>query len=409
MNMDSLQYGQGNDILQFIINNGMIDLYDVKDMMEMKKREEILKKHPYSIWQGKDGYWHTYLPMSNGGRKPVKKKTEKDIKQSVVEHWKGTGANKFKKRYEIWIERQRMCGRSDNTIYKYEKDYNRFFKGDRFEDLDVQSITEEQISMFIIRLLERKAVQWRALKSMFGYINGVFEKAIVDGIIDNNPCKRVDLPIFRKRCTEPARKTDAERTVSAEEKAILLQKLKNIESVERYAVELSFCVGMRVGEIAALKWEDIDFDKGVVVVSRSEKYNQKTKEYTIESTKTGKSREIPLTSGMKVILFKVRDFEIQRGTYGEFVFMDESGRVRAKKISNCINNNTKTKEFSSIKSIHSVRRTINSNMRCNGVSATVAAAILGHSEKVNEMNYTYNMFSMDEKRKILDDAIGRLS
>ena len=112
---------------------------------------------------------------------------------------------------------------------------------------------------------------------------------------------------------------------------------------------------------------------------------------------------------MKVILFKVRDFEIQRGTYGEFVFMDESGRVRAKKISNCIHNNTKTKEFSSIKSIHAVRRTINSNMRCNGVSATVAAAILGHSEKVNEMNYTYNMFSMDEKRKILDDAIEKLS
>lgn len=48
-------------------------------------------------------------------------------------------------------------------------------------------------------------------------------------------------------------------------------------------------------------------------------------------------------------------------------------------------------------------------MRCNGVSATVAAAILGHGEKVNEMNYTYNMFSMAEKRKILDDAIEKLS
>ena len=407
--MNVIEYGKSNEILQFIIKNGMLDISDVQSCMESMKKKELLNKHPYKIWQGKDGYWHTYLPKSDGGRRPVKKKTEKDIKQSVIEYWQGIGTNKFKKRYKIWIERQRLCGRSDNTIYKYEKDYDRFFKGDIFEDLDVCSITEEQISMFIIRLLERKAVQWRALKSMFGYMNGVFEKSIVDGIIDNNPCKRVDLPIFRKRCTEPTRKTDAERTVSAEEKTILLQKLKDNESVERYAVEFSFCVGMRVGEIAALKWEDIDFDKGVVVVSHSEKYNQITKEYSIESTKTGKTREIPLTSGMKVILFKVRDLEIKRGTYGEFVFMDESGRVRAKKISNCINNYTKTKEFSSVKSIHAVRRTINSNMRCNGVSATVAAAILGHSEKVNEMNYTYNMFSMDEKRKILDDAIQKLS
>ena len=67
-----LQYAQGNDILRFIINNGMIDISDVQDSMEAMKREELLKKHPYKIWQGKDGKWYTYLPDEGKGRSMIK-------------------------------------------------------------------------------------------------------------------------------------------------------------------------------------------------------------------------------------------------------------------------------------------------------------------------------------------------
>ena len=40
----------------------MLNLHDVQDSMEAMKREELLKKHQYKIWQGKDGKWYTYLP-----------------------------------------------------------------------------------------------------------------------------------------------------------------------------------------------------------------------------------------------------------------------------------------------------------------------------------------------------------
>ena len=51
--------------------------------------------------------------------------------------------------------------------------------------------------------------------------------------------------------------------------------------------------------------------------------------------------------------------------------------------------------------IHALRRTLNSKMRCDGVSATVAASLLGHTEKVNQENYTYDITGMDYKRKII--------
>ena len=63
-----------------------------------------------------------------------------------------------------------------------------------------------------------------------------------------------------------------------------------------------------------------------------------------------------------------------------------------------------TAEFHNKKSIHAIRRTLNSNMKCAGVSGTVAVSLLGHTEKVNEENYTYDVSSMEEKSKFMECA-----
>ena len=67
MELNNLQYGQNNEILRFIISNGMINLSDVQNSMEAMKRKELLDKHPYKIWEGKDGKWYTYLPDEKKG------------------------------------------------------------------------------------------------------------------------------------------------------------------------------------------------------------------------------------------------------------------------------------------------------------------------------------------------------
>ena len=67
-----------NELLKCIEEDTIIDIALVQDIMEMKRRSDILKKHPYSIWEGKDGYWHTYIAKEDGTRKPVKRKERKD-------------------------------------------------------------------------------------------------------------------------------------------------------------------------------------------------------------------------------------------------------------------------------------------------------------------------------------------
>ncbi len=54
------------------------------------------------------------------------------------------------------------------------------------------------------------------------------------------------------------------------------------------------------------------------------------------------------------------------------------------------------------KGMNAVRRTVNSRIRCAGISATVAASLLGHTEEVNNLNYTYDITGMDYKMEIVE-------
>lgn len=139
-------------------------------------------------------------------------------------------------------------------------------------------------------------------------------------------------------------------------------------------------------------------------MTQSMNFSELSANQKFDVTKNDKIRVIPLTDDMARVLRKVKEFEFKNGWLGEYVFQDDRGRVYASRISDCAVNNTTTSEFHNKKSIHAIRRTLNSNMKCAGVSGTVAASLLGHTEKVNEENYTYDVSSMEEKSKFMECA-----
>lgn len=397
------------ETLQYALESGIINLSYVKDKIEMNKKEKILANHQYKIWKGNDNKWRTYLPNGEG-RKLVKRSTENSIKDAIIQYYeskekeeKNIAQYEFRYRFEVWVERQKMCERSDNTIYKYQTDYKRFFSGKDIERMDVRKINETDIIATFKDVITNKEISYKALKSAFGYVNGVFKKSIIDRVVEKNPCDYVDLQLLKKYCREKTHNV-SERTISTSDKKNLENKMEKSDRVIKYAIQLAFCTGMRVGELAALKWSDIDYRHNILVIQSSEKYNRLTKEYFIANTKNEKIRKIPLTQEMKDIFEKTRKHEIRNNCLGEFVFSDENGRVHCRILSGWMRTNTMTSEFEHTKSIHAIRRTLNSNMRCAGVPAPVAAAILGHTEKVNNENYTYDITTMKEKEEVLKAA-----
>ena len=407
-------YISENEILRFAIDNGIIDYATIQRQIELKRREEYLNKHSYSIWQDKKGYWKTYVSEVEDGKKKrrlLKKKNKSDLEDMIIEFYQAEDLNTFKNRFDKWIERQRICGRSSETIYKYKADYKRFFNGYPIENMDITDINDEVLSMHITSVLGEKPIKWRALKGIFGYINGVFKKAIIDKVIpkDENPCDYIDLPMFRHLCSEDNNKSAEERTLSDKERKVLLDKLHNPKSpnvnmVANFAIELALYTGMRVGELSALRWEDINTKQEYIRISHSEKRDRENNTTFISTTKNDKVRMLPLTDEIKDVLRRTKEYELSKGYLGEFVFQNETGRLHATIISKCARAKSISKDFTNQKSIHAIRRTLNSNMRCAGVSATAASSLLGHTIRVNESNYTYDTIDMSTKKKYIENA-----
>ena len=95
------------EILQYAVSNGMIDTESLQKSIEMKKKEEYLKKHQYAINKGKDGYWRTYLPDEEKTRKLIKKKEKEALEEAIVNFYKDDEAlttKTFDEMYKVFAD-----------------------------------------------------------------------------------------------------------------------------------------------------------------------------------------------------------------------------------------------------------------------------------------------------------------
>lgn len=380
----------------------------------MKKRKLFLEQHPYSIWEGeKDKKWYTYLPDDTKTRKKALKKrnSKEEIEDLIVEYWKQIekeNAVKNKKyifldAYNNWRSVQDQLVK-ENSVAKYETDFKRFFDGTEFISMKIEDITEDEIRIFMVKTIERLQLPKETIRKLFGYIKNSIFYARKNLGLEGNPVEFLKAKDFYNYCHE--RFVPPEKKVVSKDNMKLLQERfykdhqKMPNYIPTYAVEFACLTGMRVGEIAALKWECIT-DK-YILIDKSEKSDRTKKKYWIEGTKNNKERLFPMTEEIKKLLNKIKKVEMEYGYLCEWVFANENGRIHSTLISSCIK--TKCRQLGiEVKGIHAFRKTLNSNMRCKGVSSTVASTILGHSPQVNERYYTFDVMDMEEKSKLLEE------
>lgn len=394
--------------MKYAVDNGMLDLSYVQDTIKMKKRAELLAKHPYTIWEGANGRWKTYLPDEKKGRIQRERSSRTDIENLIIKFYEQQEEKDqivtFDDMYHRWREVQDELV-SDNSIAKYNSDYTRFYQDTDFVKQDITTINEEKVKVFLCRKIKDLSLCQRTSKSLFGYTKNVFTSAKINHVITEHPMENLVPKNFYKYCTNVERPREKTIVSNADMKQLYDRFYEDYRKhpsyIPTYAVEFASLTGMRVGELSALTWECIT--DSYILIKRSEKYNKITKEFFIDKTKNGKERIFPLTDEIRNLLDRIKKVEIKYGYICEWVFANEEGRIHAPVISTCCKNKCRQAGVTE-KGIHAYRRTVNSQMRCGGVSATIAAALLGHSEEVNENYYTFDVSDLAEKAKIVSQV-----
>ena len=127
----------------------------------------------------------------------------------------------------------------------------------------------------------------------------LFEAAVENDILGRNPVKKsVKVP--------PGRKSKEKRVLSVEEQKLFLDTAYGTSNYNQFAFLLQ--TGLRTGEMIGLRWSDIDFEEGVIRITRSMEYRHSTGEWRIGPPKSKSGyRDIPITQECRRILLAQRE------------------------------------------------------------------------------------------------------
>ena len=375
------------------------------------KREELLKKHQYKIWQGKDGKWYTYLPddSKKEGRRLVKRTEEKSLEDVVVSYWKQLGeVHTLKSTFYEWAGEKLRYGEIEkNTYDRYETDFNRFFKNG-FENTNIKNITEDSFEDFIKSTINRKQLTSKAYSGMRTLIIGIFKYAKKHKYSDISIHTFFgDLNLSKKIFAKKVK--CAEKEVFTEEEIKSIVKYINGKElrIRELGILLAIYTGMRPGELSALKPSDIRRNDRTIHVQRSEvKYKDDNCKTVISVKNFPKS-----DAGDRYLLLNDKAYDTIRkilrlNPFGEYLFQDEKTHKRITengfnhKLSRiCIAVNIP------VRTMHKLRKTYGTTLIDHGVDDSIITAQMGHADiKTTRQYYYYSNQSNDEKLNQLNKA-----
>lgn len=407
-------------LFAFYLEHGIIDLDSLASNSKEESMSEILKKvHKYKITVHSDGRYQTYVPDQTkpGGRRQIRKRTIEDMNEFLLEFYTSdirSGDKNFEKLYYEWVNyKKQFCnvsnshkGISPSTIRRYERDYENHIKDTKLSKVIINDVTSVKLESIIGDIIEKQNMSESCAGNILGYIRQAFAYGRRAGYLRDNPCEYVDRKLVLSKCKVSLVSNDSDRVLTVNELNMLRESVLKHEKdypyyMPDYAIELAMLTGMRVGEIAALRWSAID--NGYIHVDESEHrydYSDKPSEIVIAEPKNRKHRLIPLTQEMRNLFEKIEALDIKNSE--DFIFARKDGtRYTGHDIACAVDRRTSEAGVKKT-SIHGIRRTVSSILRTKLPAKTVAN-MLGHLEETNERHYNYDFFEDNAKIRALSE------
>lgn len=390
------------EMLQFAIENGILDESTIQEKMIMNERKKYLEKHPYKIWQGKDEKWYTYLPDADSGRKMKRLSTKKAIEDSIVDYYKELEVNPtIEMVFEEWINQKLEYNEIKKQTYdKYQTEFDRFFTNNpyvkNFGKRKVKHVTEDDLENFIKTTIAKMELTQKAYSGMRILINGIFKKARkLTDISISSFMKDLDISqrAFKKRIVRKENEVYQEG-----EAELLTDYLKSQkDDIRCQALLLIFQAGLRVGELCGLKESDIG-EKYIHVQRTEIKYKDVDGNWKIDVQEFPKSE-----AGDRYIIISESAMEtinnvLRIRSNGEFLFSENGKRVRSngmrRKLMRCCE-----KAGVQYKSNHKIRKTYGTMLIDGGVDDSIVAEQMGHTDISTTRKYYYFSNKSEEKKR----------
>lgn len=272
----------------------------------MSRRGENIRKRKDGRWEGRyrayDGASGTYHPRSVYARtytevkaKLADAKLQNQKKESlpIVPAQQENGEVTFGNAAAFWL-RDISASKKHSTYVKYSSIYRKYLKSSLAE-IPLNEITSDQIKGLFS---SNGQISGSLYKSIYCVINQVFGYAE-----ENFHITALKVPHKKSR---PSIKPV--EILNRAEQVQLLRFLYEDMDIYKLGVVLCMSTGLRLGEVCALKWSDIDLEEKLLYINRTvqriaaDGYTTKTVLMESEPKSIFSKREIPLSDGLLALL-----------------------------------------------------------------------------------------------------------
>ena len=368
----------------------------------MTKRKELLSNHPYKIWEGTNGKWYTYLPDENKGRVLKKRSSKKDIEDIVIIYWdEAINSPTIRDIFYEWNDyRVELNKISKSSHTRLEQVFKRHYS--TFGKKHIRDVTENEFIEFLEKQIPEHSLSAKAFASLKTITKGILKRAKRKKLISYTPEDvlfqlEISNNEFQKNIKE-----DYEEVFNEEETSIAIKYLKDNLDIRNSAVLLMFITGARIGEIVALKSEDINVEKNTIKIRRIEtRYEENNKTiYTVKifsKTQAG-NREIVVPSNYQWFLRNLKAYSENK----EWMFMEKNKRLTTLLIRKRVYKMCKDTNIYK-KSPHKIRATYDTILLDAHLDKRFIKDQMGHSDiTTSEKYYHRNRKSIEKKSEIIN-------
>ncbi len=242
-----------------------------------------------------------------------------------------------------------------------------------FGERSLRSISAEDIQRYkAAKSTGPEALSAKTVNNHLGVLSSLFEDAVRWRYAAANPARQI------KPCRSDRTALDFAYW-TAEESERFLAAIAQVRPRWRAFFLTALRTGLRLGELAALRWEDVDLTRGLVNVRRSYSHGVETK------PKGGKSRSVPMSAQL---LLTLKEHRLAAGGR-ERVFVSEDGALLD-------SNRVKHAFWAGIKAagvkrirLHDLRHSFASQLVIAGTSLFKVQALLGHQDPKMTQRYAH--------------------
>ena len=346
-----------------------------------------------SVFKHQNGRWCGQISMGvdeNGKR--IRKSVFGDTRADVVEQLKVLHGS---------ISAKKLMPSSNMQLGqfmdKWLKDFKRPSVSPRTYEWYInisKSIPEEVKQMLLHKVqsypiqvmlgaLKQQGLSVRSIKAVYDLLNQVFKAAVSFHLIGENPMDKVK--ITRKETNSK------QKALSPEDRRKVMHVVEG-SITYRPIIYAMMGLGLRIGEVLALTWDDVDFLRGTVSIGKAAKSTPviddegRVTEHTMQvsGTKTACSvRTLPMPDVVRQALKEWQKVYMQRFKAAEvnnLVFPNKNGKLRSYSgFRRQFGRYLKDKGAPNV-TFHQFRHTFATMMLERGVNPRVVQEFLGHKD-----------------------------